>query len=235
MMTAIYRSQSTALEQIDTRPLTSKQRSLIALAVVANISEFFDIFLIGFAVNALLKDPSWHLRGDEAGIILAMSGLGTVLGAIMAGRLADAIGRKRTSFWCILLFSVFTVASVFTPTGAWEVLALLRVFVGVRCRRHEHRVDSLCAGVRAGEAAGPALRPHGGLHPARVVPRLGRVLGDRVELAAADRARRPADLSLDLARVRAGIAALPAVQGTSRRGAQGARLALQMPIEQVGS
>lgn len=131
MAFAIDDTAPTALEQIDAHPLTGNQKSLIGLAVTANISEFFDIFLIGFAVNALLKDPGWHLRGDEAGIILAMSGLGTVLGSILAGRLADAIGRKRTSFWCILLFSVFTVASVFTPTGAWEVLAVLRVLVGV--------------------------------------------------------------------------------------------------------
>ena len=131
-MTTVARSASlTGLEQIDECALTSNQRSLIALAVMANISEFFDIFIIGFAVNALLRDPRWHLRGDEAGIILAMSGLGTVIGAIVAGRLADSIGRKRTSFWCILLFSVFTVLSVFTPTGAWQVLAFLRVLVGI--------------------------------------------------------------------------------------------------------
>lgn len=131
MSVAVQDSSFTALEQMDTRPLTTNQKSLISLAVMANISEFFDIFLIGFAVNALLKDPSWHLRGDEAGVILAMSGLGTVLGSILAGRLADAIGRKQTSFWCILLFSVFTVASVFTPTGAWELLAALRILVGI--------------------------------------------------------------------------------------------------------
>lgn len=120
----------TALEQIDRRPLTANQKSLITLAVLANIAEFFDIFIIGFAVNALLKDPTWHLRGDEAGIILAMSGLGTVVGAIGGGRLADAIGRKQTSFWRILVFSVSTVVSVFTPTGAWQLL-LLRVLVGM--------------------------------------------------------------------------------------------------------
>lgn len=131
MAHARHEAAPTALEQIDARPLTANQKSLIALAVMANISEFFDIFLIGFAVNALLKDPGWHLRGDEAGIILAMSGLGTVLGSIGAGRLADAIGRKRTSFWCILTFSLFTVASVFTPTGAWGLLAALRVLVGI--------------------------------------------------------------------------------------------------------
>lgn len=121
----------TALEQIDSRPLTGNQKNLISLAVVGNISEFFDMFLIGFAVNVLLKDPNWHLRGDEAGIILAMSGLGTVIGAIMWGRLADSIGRKRSFFWCTLLFTVFTIASVFTPDNGWVMLAALRVLIGI--------------------------------------------------------------------------------------------------------
>ncbi len=121
----------TALEQIDSRPLTKNQKNLISLAVVGNISEFFDMFLIGFAVNVLLKDPTWNLRGDEAGIILAMSGLGTVIGAIMWGRLADKIGRKRSFFWCVLLFAVFTLASVFTPNNGWVLLAILRVLVGI--------------------------------------------------------------------------------------------------------
>ncbi|MFT4294473.1 MAG: MFS transporter [Micropruina sp.] len=121
----------TALEQIDARPLTKNQRSLIGLAVAGNISEFFDMFLIGFAVNVLLKDPAWHLRGDEAGIILAMSGLGTVIGAIGWGRLADSIGRKRSFYWCTVLFTVFTVVCVFTPDNGWVLLAFLRVLVGM--------------------------------------------------------------------------------------------------------
>lgn len=130
-MTTNTTQPMTALEQIDSRPLTGNQKSLISLAVVGNISEFFDMFLIGFAVNVLLKDPSWHLRGDEAGIILAMSGLGTVIGAIAWGRLADSMGRKRAFFWCTLLFTVFTIASVFTPNDGWILLAVLRVLIGV--------------------------------------------------------------------------------------------------------
>ncbi len=121
----------TALQQIDSRPLTKNQKNLISLAVVGNISEFFDMFLIGFAVAALLKDPAWHLQGYEAGIILAMSGLGTVIGSIGWGRLADKMGRKAAFTWCVVLFTVFTLASVFTPTDAWVLLAALRVLVGI--------------------------------------------------------------------------------------------------------
>ncbi len=121
----------TALEQIDSRPLTGNQKKLITLAVVGNISEFFDMFLIGFAVATLLKDPSWNLQGHEAGWILAMSGLGTVIGAIGWGRMADRIGRKTAFMWCVLLFTVFTLASILTPDGGWIMLAALRILVGI--------------------------------------------------------------------------------------------------------
>jgi len=121
----------TALQQMDSRPLTKNQKKLISLAVLGNIGEFFDMFIIGFAVNVLLKDPNWSLRGDEAGIILAMSGLGTVIGAIAWGRIADKIGRKKSFMWCVLLFTVFTLVSVFTPNDGWVILAALRVLVGM--------------------------------------------------------------------------------------------------------
>ncbi|MDP4026432.1 MFS transporter [Methylobacterium sp. NEAU 140] len=121
----------TALEQIDSRPLTKRQKSLILLVIAGNISEFFDIFIIGFAVSSLLKDPSWHLQGYEAGLIIAMSGLGTVIGAVLWGRLADKIGRRASFFWCVLLFTLFTLAAVFTPDDGWVMLAALRVVVGI--------------------------------------------------------------------------------------------------------
>jgi putative MFS transporter len=121
----------TALEQIDSRPLTKNQKNLILLVIMGNMSEFFDMFIIGFAVSSLLKDPAWHLQGYEAGWILAMSGLGTVIGSIVWGRMADRIGRKAAFTWCVLLFTVFTLASVFTPNDGWIMLAVLRIFVGI--------------------------------------------------------------------------------------------------------
>lgn len=118
-----------ATQQIDSRPLTRNQRNLIALVVVGNISEFFDMFLIGFVVSLLVKP--WNLTGFEAGVILACSGLGTVIGAVLWGRLADTIGRRSSFSWCVLLFVSFTFISIFTPDRGWWMLALLRVGVGI--------------------------------------------------------------------------------------------------------
>ena len=60
MSTSTTPKQS-ALDLIDSRPLTRNQKNLVALAVVGNISEFFDIFLIGFVVSVLTKP--WNLTG----------------------------------------------------------------------------------------------------------------------------------------------------------------------------
>ena len=120
----------TAPEQIDNHHLTRNQRNLISLAIIGNVSEFFDMFLIGFIVNLLAKAPGWSLTGLQSGIILAGAGLGTVLGAITWGRLADKLGRKSAFIWCIVVLVVFTAASVATPTNGWLLLAVLRTGVG---------------------------------------------------------------------------------------------------------
>ena len=60
----------TAPEQIDNHRLTGHQISLISMAIIGNVSEFFDMFLIGFIVNLLTNAPGWELTGFHSGIIL---------------------------------------------------------------------------------------------------------------------------------------------------------------------
>ena len=121
---------ATAAEQIDNHRLTGHQKSLISMAIIGNVSEFFDMFLIGFIINMLSSAPGWSLTGMQSGIILAGAGLGTVLGSIIWGRLADRIGRKQAFIWCIVVLVVFTAASALTPVNGWIILAILRTGVG---------------------------------------------------------------------------------------------------------
>ncbi|MDO5066163.1 MAG: MFS transporter [Propionibacteriaceae bacterium] len=127
-MTTSPDARPTTSELIDSRPLTKNQKNLISLVIVANISEFFDMFLIGFVVSLLTKP--WNLTGFEAAWILGASGAGTVLGAILWGALADRIGRRASFFWCVVLFTVFTAVTLLTPERGWIMLAVLRVIVG---------------------------------------------------------------------------------------------------------
>lgn len=122
-------SSPTAADLIDARPLTRNQRSLIGLVMAGNIAEFFDMFLIGFVVSLLTKP--WALSGFAAGTILACSGLGTVVGSVLWGRLGDRIGRRRSFRDCVLVFVAFTALSLLTPDRGWWLLALSRVGVGI--------------------------------------------------------------------------------------------------------
>ncbi|MDY4677951.1 MAG: MFS transporter [Bifidobacterium tsurumiense] len=128
-MTNAQTTALTAYEQIDSRPLTGHQKSLVALAVVGNIAEFFDIFMVGFVI-ALLTD-AWGLTGLQAGIITSCTGLGTVAGSILWGRLSDRIGRRGAFRWCVMFFLIFTVLTLFIPDGGWWMYALCRVGVGM--------------------------------------------------------------------------------------------------------
>ncbi|APT93619.1 sugar transporter [Corynebacterium phocae] len=120
---------TTAMQQVDSRPLTSNQKSLIGLTVVGNISEFFDLFLIGFVIHLLMKTPGWDLTGWEIGMIGAASGVGTVLGAVIWGRLADRFGRRNSFIGCIIVLVVFTAVTLTIQPGQWELLSLYRIGV----------------------------------------------------------------------------------------------------------
>ncbi|MBE8528577.1 MFS transporter, partial [Amycolatopsis sp. H6(2020)] len=89
--------------------------------MLANTAEFFDMFLIGFIVSDLTKP--WGLTFWQSALVLLASGVGTMIGAILWGRVSDVIGRRRTLVATVLIFTVFTGLSVFTPDGGWALLA----------------------------------------------------------------------------------------------------------------
>ena len=113
---------------IEQTPLTRRQRMLVGAAVVSNTVEFFDFFIVGFILS-IIAVP-WGLTFGQSALILLAGGLGTTLGALFWGRLADKIGRKPTFLWTVITFSVATGLCAAVPDGAWLLLAFLRVIVG---------------------------------------------------------------------------------------------------------
>src|ERR1700680_995229 len=73
--------------------LTGNQRRIIAAAVLGDMLEFFDYFLIGYVV-AFIAGP-WKLTFGESAVILLSSGFGAMFGAVFYGWLADKIGRRK--------------------------------------------------------------------------------------------------------------------------------------------
>jgi putative MFS transporter len=116
-------------ERLEASPtLTANQWRIIAAAILGDMLEFFDYFLIGF-VLAFIVGP-WQLNFGQSAIILLSSGIGAILGAAVWGRLADRIGRRAVFIGTVLNFSLATGILALTPDHGWVFLTVFRFFVG---------------------------------------------------------------------------------------------------------
>ena len=113
---------------IEQSPLTRRQRLLVGAAVVSNTVEFFDFFIVGF-ILAMVAEP-WGLTFGQSAVVLLSGGLGTTLGALFWGRVADRIGRRPAFLITVIIFTLATGATAAVPEGAWLLFAFFRVIVG---------------------------------------------------------------------------------------------------------
>jgi putative MFS transporter len=109
--------------------LTGNQYRLIFVAVLCNMLEFYDFFLISFVLAFVAG--SWKVTYGQSAVILLSSGIGAILGAGFWGWLADRIGRRKVLTACIVNFSVATGILALTPENGWIFLSVFRFFVGV--------------------------------------------------------------------------------------------------------
>src|SRR5215471_21691790 len=118
MLELLYRQQK----------LTGNQWRIVAAAILGDMLEFFDYFLIGF-VLAFIVGP-WGLSFGQSAIILLSSGIAAILGAFVWGRLADRIGRRAVFIGTVLNFSIATGILALTPDHGWIFLTVFRFLVG---------------------------------------------------------------------------------------------------------
>jgi putative MFS transporter len=108
--------------------LTGNQKRIILAAMIGDLLEFFDFFLIGF-VLAFIVGP-WQLTFGKSAVILLSSGFGAMFGAVFYGWLADRIGRRKVFMMTVINFSLATGILAFTPEGAWIFLTVFRFIIG---------------------------------------------------------------------------------------------------------
>ncbi len=117
------------LELLDRQQkLTGNQWRIVLAAILGDMLEFFDYFLIGF-VLAFIVGP-WKLTYGLSAIILLSSGIGAIAGAWFWGWLADRIGRRKVFIATVINFSVATGILALTPENGWVFLTVFRFFVG---------------------------------------------------------------------------------------------------------
>ena len=108
--------------------LTGNQRRIVFAAILGDMLEFFDYFLIGF-VLAFIVGP-WQLTFGQFAIIFLSSGAGAMIGAYVWGWAADRIGRRKVFIATVLNFAIASGILALTPERGWIFLATFRFFVG---------------------------------------------------------------------------------------------------------
>ena len=110
------------------KSLTINQYKIVSAAIIGDMLEFFDYFLIAFVLAFIIKP--WHLTALQSAIILLSSGVGAILGAAIWGRIADIYGRRSVFMLTVLNFSIASGLLYFTPDDGWVFLSVMRFFVG---------------------------------------------------------------------------------------------------------
>lgn len=126
-----------SMTQTTVRPQSSGRRTIprsqAAIAVVVCwllvVFDGYDLIVFGTVQTAIVQDTDWGLDDASLGIVGSMAFIGMMIGALLAGRIADLLGRRRTILTCAIGFSIFTLLCAVAPS-AW-VFGAFRLCAGI--------------------------------------------------------------------------------------------------------
>ena len=117
----------TLLARLDRVPLNRFHRRLLVVAGLGWMFDAMDVILIAFLVTPIKTE--FGLDPARTGLVVSAGFLGMFLGAAVAGRIADRIGRKPVFQATLVLFSIGALLSAAAPT--FETLLLARAIAGL--------------------------------------------------------------------------------------------------------
>ena len=126
-MTATFPAGADVLARMDEAKLSRLHWKIMFISGMGFFTDAYDLFIIG-VVMALLKSE-WHISPTEEGLVASTALLASAFGAILFGRVADMLGRKRIYGYEVLVLAFGAVASALSPNIWW--LILFRVILGV--------------------------------------------------------------------------------------------------------
>jgi putative MFS transporter len=119
-------SKLSLTQRLDSLPLSGWHWTLM---IICSLSIFFDAFdstVISVVMPQLIDQ--WGLTKIETGFLSSAGFIGMLIGAILFGMLADAIGRKKVFMITLLIYSLCT--GLCALSNSFQMLFIFRVFVG---------------------------------------------------------------------------------------------------------
>lgn len=113
--------------EMDNASISGRHWKLMFISGMGFFTDAYDLFIIG-VVMTLLK-PMWHVKPLEESLVESTALLAAALGALLFGRVADMLGRKRIYGFEVLVLAAGAIACAFAPNIIW--LIGLRFILGI--------------------------------------------------------------------------------------------------------
>ena len=104
------------LEQLDGAPTSREQWKIMFISGMGFFTDTYDLFVIG--IVATLVTTQWHIAGYQKSLLTSLALLTSAAGAIIFGRVADRLGRKKIYGYEVLVLAAGAIASALSP-GIW--------------------------------------------------------------------------------------------------------------------
>lgn len=114
------------LQRLEALPIGRFHYELLAITGLGWLFDAMDTGLIAFVLPVLAKD--WGLTTSQMGAIGSIGLVGMAIGAVLAGTIADRLGRKTVFSMTVLLYSIAT--GLCALSWNYESLLVFRFFVG---------------------------------------------------------------------------------------------------------
>ncbi|MEV6062813.1 aromatic acid/H+ symport family MFS transporter [Nocardia asteroides] len=102
---------------------------VVMLCFLTIVADGYDLIVYGATVPSLLEEPGWEMSASTAGLIGSWTLIGLMVGFLLAGPLADRIGRRKVMMAGVVWFSAgCAICAVATSP---EFLAAARFFTGI--------------------------------------------------------------------------------------------------------
>ena len=114
------------LERLENLPVGSFHYKLLVITGLGWMFDSMDTGIISFVLPVLAKE--WGLTSEQVGWIGSIGLIGMALGAVLAGTIADRLGRKKVFAATVILYSVST--GLCAVAWSYESLLFFRFLVG---------------------------------------------------------------------------------------------------------
>src|SRR5579862_7228484 len=126
-MTDAPLSETDILSRMDDSHITKQHWKIMFISGMGFFTDAYDLFVIG-VVMTLLK-PLWHVGKVEEGLVESTALMASALGALLFGRVADVLGRKRIYGMEVLMLAAGAILCALSP-GIWWLIGF-RFILGI--------------------------------------------------------------------------------------------------------